>query len=483
MKRQLDNWPNYERETRMQLISMEEFLNLDAAGMAGKEVEIDGVHYNIPIPIIRVGAGVVNEVPQIAENALGHKPQHPYVIFDEVIRGFVTEKVIKPLVSAGMNLNEFSLASEDPAHHLAASDAVGDAGAEALAADCDFIIGAGSGVIGDLTKWIANKRDIPFVIVGTAGSMNGHASITAAMSFGNIKETAFDLKIAEAVIYDTEILADAPLVMNLAGFSDMLARNTCVTDWKLSEILRGVEGFVSLPYEMMIKTQDLSFQFAAQIPEGKPQAVAALGEACLISGMTMTILGGLTSPSSGVEHVISHFWDLLNDVNGKDHFWHGTQVGVGVLLGLTIYEMLSELDPSTLNPEEMLKNRRSMEEIEAHLRAAYPQNADHFIQTAHKKRIKDENYLLYISNIIDHWDSIWNALAPYRIAFKALRTPMKAAGAATTLSEVHQTAETARQVILDGNFYRPRYTVLDFAWELGLFPARIDEVMERAEVL
>jgi hypothetical protein len=60
---------------------------------------------------------------------------------------------------------------------------------------------------------------------------------------------------------------------------------------------------------------------------------------------------------------------------------------------------------------------------------------------------------------------------------------MKAAGAATTLAEVHQTRETAAQVVLDGNYYRPRYTVLDFAWELGVFPDRIDELLERAEVL
>ncbi|MEE4194086.1 MAG: iron-containing alcohol dehydrogenase, partial [Anaerolineae bacterium] len=362
----------------MKKISAEEFMTLDAAGMAGKMVELEGHELSIPIPVIRVGPGVVNEVPALAADALGHAPRKPVVVFDEAIRDFVTDKVIKPLKTLGMELGELVLASDDPHHTLVASDVVGDAGAARLEADVDYLIGAGSGVIGDLTKWIATKTDTHFMIVGTAASMNGHASITAAMSFGAIKETAYNLKIADAVIYDTEILAETPLEMNLSGFSDNLARNTCNADWKLSALLRGVDDFISLPYDMMKQSQADVLAHAGKIPERDPQALAALGEACLISGMTMTIVGGLTSPSSGVEHVISHFWDLLGDLEGKAHFWHGTQVGVGVLLGLMLYEMIAELDPNTIDPQELLKKRRSMAEIEAHLKATYPSEADYF---------------------------------------------------------------------------------------------------------
>jgi glycerol-1-phosphate dehydrogenase [NAD(P)+] len=382
-----------------------------------------------------------------------------------------------------MVVGELALASDDPHHTLVAQDVVGDAGAERLDPDTDYLIGAGSGVIGDLTKWMATKNNINFIIVGTAASMNGHASITAAMSYGTIKETAHGLKIADAVVYDTEILAETPLEMNLSGFSDNLARNTCNADWKLSALLRGVDNFVSLPYDMMKESQAEVLKQAGKIPARDHAALAALGEACLISGMTMTIIGGVTSPSSGVEHVISHFWDLLGDLEGKAHFWHGTQVGVGTLIGLMLYEMISELDPAKLDPQELLKNRRSMDEIEAHLRETYPTTADHFIDIAKQKRIKDEDYVVYVQNVIDNWDSIWAAVAPFRIPFKEIQEPMKAATAATTLSEVHQTEENAKKAVLDGNFYRPRYTVLDLAWELGVFPDRIDELLQRAEVL
>ena len=467
----------------MQKVSVEEFLNLDAAGMAGKMVEVDGRQLTIPIPVIRVGAGTVKEVPALAAAALGHKPKKAVVVFDEAIRAFVTDKVIRPIEANGLPLQELALASDHPDHFLVASDAVGDAAAERLDPDTDFLIAAGSGVIGDLTKWMANKTGIPFIIVGTAASMNGHASITAAMTFGTIKDTAYNLKVADAVIYDTEILAETPLEMNLSGLSDMLARNTCNADWKLSELLRGIDNFISLPYDMMAKTQAETLAQADKIPACDPDALAALGEACLISGMTMTIIGGVTSPSSGVEHVISHFWDLLGDMHGKAHFWHGTQVGVGTLIGLALYDMIRELDPAQIDPQALLQKRRSLAEIEAHLRATYPDNADYFLKTVYEKRINDEEYVAYVQEILDRWDSIWQAVDPYLMPFKELQRPMKAATAATTLAEVHQTPATAKQAILDGNFYRPRYTVLDLAWELGVFPQRVDELLARAEVV
>jgi glycerol-1-phosphate dehydrogenase [NAD(P)+] len=234
---------------------------------------------------------------------------------------------------------------------------------------------------------------------------------------------------------------------------------------------------------MMIRTQDLSFKHAAQIAEGDPAAVAALGEACLISGMTMTILGGQTSPSSGVEHIISHFWDLLGDIHGKDHFWHGTQVGVGVLMGLALYEMIEELDPRTIDPAKLLANRRSWNEIETYLKTTYPGQWEYFLKTARDKTIPDADYPAYVQDILDNWYPMWTALKPYRIPFKLVQHGMKAAGAATSLAEVHQTRETALQALLDGNFYRPRYTILDLAWELGIFPDRAEDVLKRAEVL
>jgi len=121
--------------------------------------------------------------------------------------------------------------------------------------------------------------------------------------------------------------------------------------------------------------------------------------------------------------------------------------------------------------------------VETYLKATYPGQWEHFLKTAKEKTIPDDKYIAYVQDILHRWDEIWAAVKPFRNSFKSIQLPMKAAGAATTLAEVHQTVETAKMALLDGNFYRPRYTILDLAWELGVLPERVDELLERSEVL
>ncbi len=44
----------------------------------------------------------------------------------------------------------------------------------------------------------------------------------------------------------------------------------------------------------------------------------------LLSGLSMTMLEGETSPSSGAEHIISHFWDFLSHIRGIPKDFHGS---------------------------------------------------------------------------------------------------------------------------------------------------------------
>ena len=91
----------------------------------------------------------------------------------------------------------------------------------------------------------------------------------------------------------------------------------------------------------------------------------------LLSGLSMTVLEGETSPSSGAEHVISHFWDLLVHLRGLPKNLHGTQVGVGTIIMLTAYQYLREIDPARIDPQRLLRSRPALEEIEAENRALY----------------------------------------------------------------------------------------------------------------
>ena len=54
-----------------------------------------------------------------------------------------------------------------------------------LDADTDLILGIGSGVINDLCKDVSFRHDLPYGIVATAPSMDGYASVGAALILGS----------------------------------------------------------------------------------------------------------------------------------------------------------------------------------------------------------------------------------------------------------------------------------------------------------
>ncbi len=212
-------------------------------------------------------------------------------------------------------------------------------------------------------------------------------------------------------------------------------------------------------------------------------AIEVLSEAVLLSGLSMTVMEGETSPSSGAEHVISHFWDLLVHLRGIPKNFHGTQVGVGTILMLNAYQYLREIDPTKIDPLQVLRNRPSVESIEAENRSQYGEKGDSFNAVVRKKRIPDGEYIAYLRSILDGWDTMWESVGPYVASVDTIRVPFDQAGVPYHLDQIQRTPAEAREALLKGSQYRPRYTLLDLLLELGLFPDAADEILHRSGVL
>jgi glycerol-1-phosphate dehydrogenase [NAD(P)+] len=402
------------------------------------------------------------------------------MIYDKAIEGVIFPAIYEPLRAAGLAVEPFGMAGEEG--HLLDSGVInGNQAAADIGPTADLLIAAGSGVISDMTKWIATRLDLPFIICGTAPSMNGYTSITATITENDIKVSRY-LRPAEAIVLDVDILAKAPMPMIHAGIGDLAARAICNADWKLSQIQRKT-SFCPLPHLMTAENERRYLAAAGGISRREPEAIELISEAILLSGLSMTILGGETSPSSGAEHVLSHFWDLLVHLRGIPKNFHGTQVGVGTIIMLNAYQYLREINPSKIDPQQLLRARPSLEAIEAENRSLYGDKADSFNQVAQKKRIPDAEYPEYVRSILDSWESIWEGIGPYVAQVDTIRKPFEEAGVPYHLSDIHRTPAEAREALLHGNHYRPRYTILDLLWELGLFPTAADEILERSGVL
>src|SRR5207244_1421352 len=98
-----------------------------------------------------------------------------------------------------------------------------------IAAACDAqtraILGVGAGVINDLGKLAARRRETTYVAVATAASMNGYGSPIAAVVQEGVKRT-LPAAATAAIVADLDVIAQAPIELTRSGFADLLSKSS-----------------------------------------------------------------------------------------------------------------------------------------------------------------------------------------------------------------------------------------------------------------
>ena len=210
----------------------------------------------------------------------------------------------------------------------------------------DLIIGIGSGVIQDLCKYVSHFKEIPYMIVATAPSMDGYASDGAAMILKGMKETV-KAGLPRAIIADTEVLRNAPLDMIKAGYGDIIGKFSALCDWELSRIVNG-EYFCQYIFDTTYKMIENTIKTAEGLLKRDENSVKALMEALAVVGIMMSFAGS-SRPASGSEHHLSHFFEIVGIVNNEPYLPHGTDVAYSTVVTTKIREKIAESDfPNTL---------------------------------------------------------------------------------------------------------------------------------------
>lgn len=336
--------------------------------------------------------------------------------------------------------------------------------------ECDAVIGVGSGVINDISKIIANIADKPYIIVGTAPSMDGYASATSSMTMEGLK-ISLGSKCADVIIGDTDILCKAPVKMMVSGLGDMLAKYVSICEWRISNIINGeyyCEDIASLVRESLKKCVDN----AEGLVKKDKKAVEAVFEGLILCGAAMKF-AGVSRPASGTEHYLSHIWDMRGAEFGTPVELHGIQCALGTLTTVKLYEKIKKITPERKRAFEYVEKFDFYAWSET-LRAFLGKGAESMIALEEKEQKYDiESHKKRFEIIAEKWDEIQKVIEEELPSPEDLQSLYTKVGLPQKMSEIGLGEEILPLTFKASKDIRDKYVLPRLCWDLGI----IDDII------
>ena len=416
------------------------------------------------MPLVSVPPGLQTELFCLGEGALVFLPEvlkrafpgrRPFLVADGNTWRVAGERAEALLVSAGMPPAGKHVFPGSPRLHP------DYAYCEKLAAGfpADAVpVAVGSGVINDLVKCAASLKKLDYCCVPTACSVDGYTSAGAALAVNGMKTTV-GCPAPKALCADTRILATAPADMFASGFADLLAKVPAGADWVIADAL-GIEPIRRDVWDLI---QGNIRRWIAD-----PHDMMAIFDGLAATGYSMQMYLD-SRPASGMEHMCSHVWEMEGlQFNGED-VSHGFKVGIGSIASTLLMEYVAghsfdELAPRMkpgLSPEE-----RSAEIDELLKRGCY---GDRYKAIGMKKFLHGDALAARRERIRQAWEPIRRGVRERLIPHDELIGIMRSAGCPVRPVQIGLDREQFLHGLRTAQVTRPRYTVMDLLYELGLY--------------
>ena len=331
--------------------------------------------------------------------------------------------------------------------------------------DCDAVIGIGSGVINDIGKMLAALARLPYIIVGTAPSMDGYASATSSMTRDGLK-VSLNTKGADVIIGDTDILKNAPLRLLRAGLGDMLAKYVSICEWRIASVITG-EYYCEEVAQLIREAVEQCVAGAEGLLRREEKAVEAVFAGLVIGGVAMNY-AGCSRPASGNEHYISHVVDMRAVEFGTNEDLHGTQCAIGTLETLRVYEKLQKITPDREKALAYAENFCYADWAEQ-LRAFLGRGAESMIAlekkegkydlSAHKKRLEV---------IISRWEDLMEIARQELPSSDQMERLLDLIGAPKTLDDIGVDGKILPMAFRVTKDIRDKYVLSRLLWDLGV---------------
>ncbi|MCL4767245.1 MAG: iron-containing alcohol dehydrogenase [Hyphomicrobiaceae bacterium] len=369
------------------------------------------------------------------------------VVMDAATRHVAGEAVIAALAGRG---RAASVVLGDAPHPD--MDTVRQVMAEST--DADGLVAVGSGSINDITKHAAHLVGKPYAVFGTAPSMNGYTSVSAAITEDGLKKS-LPSTAPRGVFLDLDVLAAAPKRLIAAGFGDSICRSTAQTDWLLSHLMTGTP-YREAPFALLAEDEAALIAGAAALAEGDRTAIGLLAHTLVMSGFGMTICGG-SYPASQSEHLVAHYMDMLG--HGLPPAYHGEHIAVTTLSIARLQERIIGLPSPTV--------RRNGDSRGAFQDCFGPALGDACWQSFLPKFLDDARVKRLQEAVDERWPDVRERLKRVGRPATEIESALRAAGGPTKPSALGIPGPFYREALLNARKIRDRFGILDLAEAAG----------------
>ena len=404
-----------------------------------------------------VGEGVINQLPEVLERFSAKKV---YLIADVNTYAAAGKEVCAIIENGGISVHKYVFNQK----HLHPDETSVGLAIMNIDMSCDAVVGVGSGVINDISKIVANVSGKPYIIVGTAPSMDGYASATSSMTRDGFK-ISLDSKCADVIVGDVNILSKAPLKLFATGLGDMLAKYVSICEWRIAKIVVG-EYYCEEVADLVRKSLKKCVDNADGLLKGDKDAVKAVFEGLVISGVAMNF-AGCSRPASGIEHYFSHLWDMRSVEFKTPADLHGIQCALGTLFAIRLYEKIKNIKPDR---EKALKSvgNFSFDLWAEELRKFLGKGAESMIALeAVQKKYDIEKHKRRLEIICDNWDKILKIIDEELPSSEYVENLMDKFSIPKTMDEIGVGSDIYETTFLATKDIRDKYILSRLCWDLG----------------
>ncbi len=336
-------------------------------------------------------------------------------------------------------------------------------------------VAVGSGTINDIVKLASYECSKSYMVVPTAPSVDGYTAIGAAITVEGFKRT-LDCHPPKVMVADVEVLRDAPYDMIAAGYGDLAAKIPAGADWIIADRL-GVERILPEAWDMSQRDLRMRLANPAAIARREGAAIDGLFLGLVEVGFAMEVFKN-SRPAAGAEHLMSHVWEMSHLSVLGFPISHGFKVAIGTLASTAVLTELFKLDEADLRKafeqHPPITWPLRLMEIETFLGDDPTRVAT--IQASQAKFLEPQQLEQRRQLTLGFWKDLKRDIAAQIISFEQLQDMFRIAGCPCEPVDIGLT----RAMFIDGmrkaQMIRERYTVLDFAYELGLLDTMIDVV-------